>query len=99
MSQDYCVSNDPARNSNFSRRWTEDPFIQRRGLQHLGQPTQRVVGRVRRQRGRSRIASLLQAMQLHADDPKIALAAFGLANQERVKLGVSWAELLTRRAV
>jgi len=81
---------DPDKNYQFNRVWDEP----RQGLQQIGLPANRILGRIERQRTRSHLAKCLQAAQLADGDAEVVLTAFAMADQCRRALGVSWQDIV-----
>ena len=82
--KNYAALSDPARNSQFGRRWNE-PL-------HVGEVAQTVAGDI----GRQAISHhLAQAADLEGPE---AEAAFEIANNIRQSMGLTWAEVIGFRS-
>ena len=89
--RDFLAERDPSRNSQFQRRWVDDPL----GLpdfEHLGRE---VAPRVVESTARRAIAHWLnRAAQTQDGD---ATEAFQQADAIRQKLGLDWQDLIDER--
>ncbi len=90
--RDFLAERDPSRNSQFQRRWVDDP-LQLPDLQHLGcEVAPKVVEDV----GRRAIARWLDtAAQAQG---ATASKAFRQADNIRRRLGLAWTDLIDQRS-
>ena len=89
--RDFLAERDPSRNSQFQRRWVDDP-LRLPDFQHLGRE---VAPQVVEDAGRRAIGRWLdKASGTHGT---VAAEAFRQADDIRQRLGLEWGELIHER--